>query len=90
MALVFQPKSVRRATSWDTAVEEGSASRLVLLFRALLCWDMHISAHTAYRFQIAGYRDQNEYSTTYPAEAVGYIECVLDSDVTLVLLPVLN
>ena len=49
--MTFQPKQVTRATSWSDQVEEGNT----LLFYNYLSWLI------AYRFQLAGYRDQCEY-----------------------------
>lgn len=40
------PKSVKRATYWDSNVEE------------------------AYRFQIAGYRDESEYANIHPSDSI--------------------
>lgn len=86
MALVVEPKSVRRATSWDTAVEEGKGVGNIVLHVATFAYTFF---HAAYRFQVAGYRDQNEYSTSYPEEAVSLLcricACIFDVLLDIVL-----
>ena len=51
--MTFQPKQVTRATSWSDQVEEGKFTYLIIL--------RFIRNHIAYRFQLAGYKDQCEY-----------------------------
>ena len=48
MALVLQPKSVRRATSWDTAVEEGKRTEH-LVYTLLHLYALSVAQRTVFR-----------------------------------------
>jgi len=61
MASSSQPKQVTRAKSWDEQVEEGKNTVANLT--------NHVDV-TAYRFQLAGYRDQCEYLSVQRGENV--------------------
>lgn len=49
-----KPKSMQRARSWTTEVEEGEAANTRSTLQIII-------PLTAYRFQLAGYRDEMEY-----------------------------
>ena len=62
-----KPKAVQRAKSWDDSVEEGTVDRVEL---AGVLFQRSKFFCAAYRFQIAGYKDLNEYVEKNPSVEV--------------------
>ena len=62
-----KPKSVQRAIAWNDSVEEGKCTYILLWKQKNIFLHVFFSA---YRFQIAGYKDENEYAETNPTVAV--------------------
>ena len=65
-AVEVKPKSVRRAKYWDENVEEGNLHCLIIMSDRV----------AAYRFQLAGYRDEIEYSKFHPQEVVSIVHSI--------------
>lgn len=70
--MTFQPKQVTRATSWSDQVEEGSSYVLYS------CYSFSLLI-IAYRFQLAGYRDQCEYLAIQKGADVSTIDLIIQS-----------
>lgn len=78
MADSIRPKKVERAKVWTDAVEEGKLlscnnSKILNFCRRVVVntiFSCTLHCFTAYRFQLAGYRDENEYLSVNKGKSV--------------------
>ena len=72
MSAEIKPTKMEQAKNWNDAVEEGRSNYYSLLLQTMLVMSApldHVLVHVslcfaaAYHFQLAGYRDENEYLT---------------------------
>ena len=81
MSAEIKPTKMERAKSWNDAVEEGRSNYYTLLQTMLVMSApldhalVHVSLcfAAAYRFQLAGYRDENEYLTVNKGSEVNEV-----------------
>ena len=74
-----QPAKVERASTWSDVVEEGK--RIIL---SMVIWcplELNNTSSLAYRFQLAGYKNEQEYLAVTKLDTVSRTHC-LDVDFT--------
>lgn len=74
-----QPAKVERASTWSDVVEEGK--RIIL---SMVIWcplELNNTLSLAYRFQLAGYKNEQEYLAVTKLDTVSRTHC-LDVDFT--------
>ena len=67
MSAIKTAKKITRATRWDGNVEEGTSIAVHAKDRRYCNSLVKIFTNSAYRFQLAGYRDATEYSRIHPS-----------------------
>ncbi len=65
---VVKPKSMQRARTWSEVVEEGKGN---CIFVSGCKAYLYYCTKLAYRFQLAGYRDEQEYLNFHKGKGVG-------------------